>query len=91
MPAAKGETSKLLSRKELKKLRQKTKKALEKQDKEINVTHEGDSNLNESVEALIDPAKNSIDLNDNNPRDSASNNNMEPPNNMLEETPKGGS
>ena len=54
LPAAKGETSKLLSRKELKKLRQKTKKALEMQDNEINDIHEGDSNLNESVE-VIDP------------------------------------
>jgi hypothetical protein len=70
------------------KLRQKTKKALEKQDNDSKDTHEYDSNLNESVEALIDPTKNSIDLNDNLSSDSASNNNMEPPNNMLEELPK---
>ena len=84
MPAAKGETSKLLSRKELKKLRQKTKKALEKQENEISDNHEGDSNLNESVEALI---KNSIDPNDNDVRDSASNNNTKPLDNLLEATP----
>ena len=83
LPAAKSETSKLLSRKELKKLRQKTKRALEKQDHEII-----DSNLNESVEALIDPVKNSIDLNDNDVRDSASNNNIEPLDNLLEATTK---
>ena len=51
LPAAKGE---LLSRKELKKLRQKTKKALEKQDNVSKDTHKCDSNLNESVKALID-------------------------------------
>ena len=86
LPAAKGETSKLLSRKELKKLRQKTKKALEKQSNEINDTPEGDSNLNESVEALIDPK--SIDVNDNVVRNSASNDNMEPLDSLLEEIPK---
>ena len=84
LPADKGESPKLLSRKELKKLRQKTKKALEKQENEISDNHEGDSNLNESVEALIDPS--SIDPNDNDVRDSASNNNMEPLDNLLEAT-----
>ena len=49
-------------------------------------THEGDSNLNESVEALIDPVKNSIDLNDNDARVSASNNNMQPLDNLFEAT-----
>jgi len=85
LPAAKKE---LLSKKELKKLRQKTKKALEKQDNDSKDTHECDSNLNESVEALIDPTKNSIDINDNNLRDSASNNNIELPDILLESTPK---
>ena len=87
LPAAKGETPKLPSKKELKKLRQKTKKALEMQDNEINDTHEGDSNLKESVE-VIDPTKNSIDINDNNLSDSASNNNIELPDSLLESTPK---
>ena len=64
-------------------MRQKTKKALEKQDNLTSDTHDGDNNLNESVEALIDPVKNSIDLND-----SASNNNAKPLDNLLEETHK---
>ena len=76
----------------MKKLRQKTKKALEKQDNLTSDTHDGDNNLNESVKDL-DPVKNSNDLNDNDGKDnnlgdSASNNNMEPPDNHLEATPK---
>ena len=54
-------------------------------DNETIDTHEGDSNLNESVEALIDPVKNSIDLNDNEERDQASNN-TEPLDNLLKAT-----
>ena len=88
LPTDKGASPKLLSRKELKKLRQKTKKALEKQDNVNKDNHEEDSNLNESAEAFIDPVKNSIDPNDNDVSDSASNKNMEPLDNLLEETPK---
>ena len=50
LPADKGATPKLLSRKELKKLWQKTKKALSKKhDNETINTHEVDSSHNESV------------------------------------------
>ena len=69
-------------------MRQKTKKALEKQDNLTSDTHDGDSNLNESVEAFIDPVKNSIDLNDNDGKDSSFNNNAKPLHNLLEATHK---
>ena len=62
--AAKGAIPRQLTRKELKKLRQKTKKILNKlQDNENNETHEDESNLNESVENLIDPNQNSLNTN----------------------------
>ena len=61
---------------------------LEKQDNLTSDTHDGDSNLNESVEAFIDPVKNSIDLNDNDGKDSSFNNNAKPLHNLLEATHK---
>jgi hypothetical protein len=56
--------AKPMTKKELKKLRQKTKKRLENmQAKESDIGDDDD--LNSSVEALIDPSKNSLDPNDN--------------------------
>jgi DNA-directed RNA polymerase delta subunit len=74
--AAKGATPRQLTRKELKKLRQKTKKILVKlQDNENNETHEDESNLNESVENLTDPNQNSLNTNgSDDDRDTASDN-----------------
>ena len=78
VPAAKGSTPKHLTRKELKKLRQKTKKNLANLHDDETDTHKGDDNLNESVEELIDPVKNRLHTDGNGNEDSASNNNNEP-------------
>ena len=78
VPAAKGSTPKHLTRKELKKLRQKTKKNLANLHDDETDTHKGDDNLNESVEDLIDPVKNRLHTDGNGNEDSASNNNNEP-------------
>ena len=62
--AAKGATPRQLTRKEHKKLRQKTKKILAKmEDKENNETHEDESNPNEPVDNPIDPNQNSLKTN----------------------------
>ena len=83
--AAKGATPRQLTRKELKKLRQKTKKILTKlQDNENNETHEDESNLNESVEKLSDHVKNSLSTNgSDDERDTASNNSNDRLNTLL--------
>ena len=79
VPAAEGSSPKLLTKKELKKLRQKTRKRLANtQVKETDDFIEGDENLNNSVEALIDPTKNPLDPNDSFDVDSNSNNNTDP-------------
>ena len=78
LPGAKGTTPKPLSKKELKKLRQKTKKKLSNmQTKEADNIPGDDDKLNNSVEELIDPVKNSLDQNDNYEEDS-DNNNLHP-------------
>ena len=76
--AANGTTPRELTRKELKKLRQKTKKILIKlQDNENNETHEDESNLNESGKNSIDPNQNSLNINgSDDDRDTASGNDI---------------
>jgi hypothetical protein len=79
LPGTKGSTTKPLSKKELKKLRQKTKKRLvNMQAKEAEDIPGDDDNLNNSVEDLINPVKNSLDQNDNYKDDSIDNNNVDP-------------
>jgi hypothetical protein len=56
VPASKGPTPKSLTKKELQKLRQQSKKRLVKmQHKESDDITDGDDNLNNSVEDLINP------------------------------------
>ena len=75
--AARGSSPKLMTRKEFKKLRQRTRKRLANmQAKEADDISEGDDDLNNSVEALIDPTKNQLDPKDN--FDDDSNNNTDP-------------
>jgi hypothetical protein len=77
VPAARGSSPKLMTKKEFKKLRQKTRKKLANmQVKEADDISEGDDDLNNSVEALIDPTKNQLDPKDN--FDDDSNNNKDP-------------
>ena len=76
--AAKGSTPQPLTRKELKKLRQKTKKKLANLHENESNVHKGDENLNESVEELIDPVKNRLLTDGNENGDAAPNNNNEP-------------
>jgi hypothetical protein len=88
LPGAKGSTPKPLSKKELKKLRQKTKKKLvNMQAKEAEDIPGDDDNLNNAVEELIDPVKNSLDHNDNYEDDSIGNNNVDPSNITLKMFP----
>ena len=82
--AANGTSPRQLTRKELKKLRQKTKKILtKKQDTENNDAHE-DKNLNESIEKLSDEVNNSLSTNGSDDgRDTASNNSTDRLNTLL--------
>jgi hypothetical protein len=79
LPGAKGSTPKPLSKKGLNKLRQKTKKRLvNMQAKEAEDIPGDDGNLNNSIEDLIDPVKNSLDQNDNYEDDNTDNYNVDP-------------
>ena len=82
--AANGTSPRQLTRKELKKLRQKTKKILtKKQDTENNDALE-DKNLNESIEKLSDEVNNSLSTNGSDDgRDTASNNSTDRLNTLL--------
>ena len=82
--AANGTSPRQLTRKELKKLRQKTKNILtKKQDTENNDAHE-DKNLNESIEKLSDEVNNSLSTNGSDDgRDTASNNSTDRLNTLL--------
>ena len=74
-PAATGFTPELLSKKELKKLRQKTRKRLlSLQAKEAEDITKDDDNLNKSVEELINPTEHPLDPNDNYLNDPTNNN-----------------
>jgi hypothetical protein len=86
LPGAKASTPKPLSKKELKKLRQKTKKRLiNMQAKEAEDIPGDDDNLNNSVEELINPDKNSLDTNDNCKEDSSPNNNEDPLDTLMKD------
>jgi hypothetical protein len=86
VPAARGSSPKLMTKKEFKKLRQKTRKKLANmQVKEADDISEGDDDLNNSVEALIDPTKNQLDPKDN--FDDDSNNNKDPLDKALPNLP----
>ena len=85
-----GLTTKLLSKKELKKLRQKTRKtllSLQGKEKEAEDITENDENLNKSVEELINSTKHPLDSNENFENNPTNNNTENLPNSDKSEPP----